>query len=35
MINNYYRQKDVKAQMTRKNKVINNRRLLNYFKKLQ
>ena len=35
MINDYYRQKNVKAQMTKKNKIINNKRSLNYFKKQQ
>ena len=33
MINNRYRQKNVKTQMIRKNKVINNKRSLSYFKK--
>ena len=35
MINDCYRQKNVKAQMTRKNKIINNKYSLNYFKKQQ
>ena len=35
MINDRYRQKDVKTQMIRRNKVINNRRSLNYFRKQQ
>ena len=35
MISDRYRQKNMKMQMTKKNKVINNRRLLNYFKKQQ
>ena len=35
MISDYYRQKNVRTQMTRKNKIINNKRSLNYFKKQQ
>ena len=33
MISDRYRQKDVKTQMIKRNKIINNRRSLNYFKK--
>ena len=35
MINDYYRQRNVKTQMTKKNKIINNKRSLNYFKEKQ
>ena len=35
MINDRYRQKDAKTQITKRNKIINNRRSLNYFKKQQ
>ena len=35
MINDYYQQKDVRTQMTKRNKIINNRCLLSYFKKQQ
>ena len=35
MINDRYRQKNVRTQMIKKNKIINNRRSLNYFKKQQ
>ena len=35
MINDHYRQSDVRTQMTKKKKIINNKRSLNYFKKQQ
>ena len=35
MINNRYRQKNIKAQIIRRNKIINNKRSLNYFKEQQ
>ena len=35
MINDYYRQKNVKTQMTKRNEIINNKRSLNYFKEQQ
>ena len=35
MINDHYRQKNVKTQMTKESKTINNKRSLNYFKKQQ
>ena len=35
MISDRYRQRNIKAQMIKKNKIINNRRSLNYFKKQQ
>ena len=35
MINDRYRQRNVKTQMTRRNKIINNRRSLSYFKEQQ
>ena len=35
MINNCYRQKNVKTQMTKRNKIINNKRSLSYFKEQQ
>ena len=35
MINDHYRQKNVKTQMTKRNKIINNKCSLNYFRKQQ
>ena len=35
MISDRYRQKNMRTQMTRKNRVINNKRSLNYFRKQQ